>query len=167
MISNVKDGDMNRQDGYFTGVRENKIYYQSWSPQEKPKAVLLIAHGLAEHSGHYMNVINHLVPGGYAVYAIDHLGHGKSDGHRVYVERFQDFTFTLKIFFDMIRDQQPDKPIFPVGHSMGGLISTAYLLEHQHEMAGAVLSGPGIKVPDDISPMVIFMGKLESDRWEP
>jgi len=153
---------MNHQEGYFTGVRSRKIYFQSWSPEKAPKAVLLIAHGLGEHSGRYMNVVNHLVPAGYAVYALDHLGHGKSDGQRVYVQRFQDFTITLKTFFDMIRNQQDHRPIFLVGHSMGGLIATAYLLEYQHELAGAVLSGPGIKVPDDISPAVIFMGKLLS-----
>jgi alpha-beta hydrolase superfamily lysophospholipase len=138
------------------------IYHQSWLPREEPKAVVLIAHGLGEHSGRYMNVVDLLVPAGYAVHALDHPGHGKSNGRRVYVERFQDFTATLKIYFDMIRDQQPDKPVFLVGHSMGGLIGTAYLLAHQHELAGAVLSGPGIKVPDDISPLVIFMGKLLS-----
>jgi len=153
---------MNHQEGYFKGVRDHEIYFQSWFPEKEPTAVLLIAHGLGEHSGRYMNVVNHLVPAGYAVYALDHLGHGRSDGHRVYVERFQDFTLTLKTYFDMIRGQQVHVPIFLVGHSMGGLISTAYLLEYQHELAGAVLSGPGIKVPDDISPMVIFMGKLLS-----
>ncbi len=153
---------MNHQEGYFKGIREHKIYHQNWSPEDEPKAVVLIAHGLGEHGGRYMNVVNHLVPAGYAVYVLDHLGHGQSDGHRVYVNRFQDFTITLKTYFDTIRDQRPDKPIFLVGHSMGGLIGTAYLLEHQHELAGAVLSGPGIKVPDDISPAVIFMGKLLS-----
>ncbi len=153
---------MNHQEGYFKGIRKHKIYYQSWLPDKDCKAVLLIAHGFGEHSGRYMNVVNHLVPTGYAVYALDHLGHGKSDGQRAYVERFQDFTVTLKIFFDMIRDQQAHNPIFLVGHSMGGLISAAYLLAHQQELVGAVLSGPGIKVPDDTSPALIFMGKLLS-----
>jgi len=153
---------MNHQEGYFKGVREHKIYYQAWLPEAECKAVVLIAHGMSEHSGRYKNVVNHLVPAGYAVYALDHLGHGRSDGVRVCVERFQDFTVTLKSFFDMIRDQQAHKPIYLVGHSMGGLISAAYLLEHQHDLAGAVLSGPGIKVPDNISPAVIFIGKLLS-----
>ncbi len=153
---------MDHQEGYFKGVRENKIFYQCWLPEKEPKAILMVAHGLAEHSGRYMNVVNHFVPAGYAVYAIDHLGHGKSDGHRVFVAQFQDFTVTLKIYFEMIRDQHSHKPIFLVGHSMGGLISTMYMLEHQHELAGAILSGPGIKVPDGINPAVIFMGKLFS-----
>jgi alpha-beta hydrolase superfamily lysophospholipase len=80
----------------------------------------------------------------------------------VYVERFEDFTETLKRFFDQIRKWQPDPPIFLVGHSMGGLIGAAYLLEHQTELSGAVLSGPSVKVPDTISPVTILMGKLFS-----
>jgi alpha-beta hydrolase superfamily lysophospholipase len=94
---------MKHQEGFFAGVRDAKIYYQYWLPKGKPKAVLLIVHGLAEHSGRYMNVVNHFVPLGYAVYGIDHLGHGKSDGMRVYLKRFADYTDTLKIYFDMIR----------------------------------------------------------------
>ena len=153
---------MKHHEGYFKSIRDTNIYYQYWLPEGEPKAILLVAHGIAEHSGRYMNVVNHFVPAGYAVYGIDHIGHGKSDGKRVCVERFQDYTKTLKKYFSMIRGWQPEKPIFLVGHSMGGLISSAYLLEHQDELTGAVLSGPGIKVPDNISNAVIFAGKILS-----
>ena len=153
---------MKHQDGYFKGVRGTNIYYQYWLPEGESKAIFLVVHGLAEHSGRYMNVVNHLVPSGYAVYGIDHIGHGKSDGKRVYVKRFQDYTKTLKNYFDMIREWQPEKPIFLIGHSMGGLISAAYLLENQDELSGAVLSGPGIKVPDNISQATIFLGNMLS-----
>jgi len=153
---------MKHHEGYFKSIRDTNIYYQYWLPEGEPKAILLVAHGVAEHSGRYMNIVNHFVPAGYAVYGIDHIGHGKSDGKRVCLERFQDYTKTLKKYFDMIRGWQPEKPIFLVGHSMGGLISAAYLLEHQDEITGAVLSGPGIKVPDNISNAVIFAGKILS-----
>jgi acylglycerol lipase len=153
---------MEHRDGFFKGIRESNIYYQVWLPETEVKAVLLVVHGLAEHCGRYMNVVNHFVPLGYAVYGLDHIGHGKSEGTRVYVERFAEYTDTLKIYFDMIRKEQPGKPIFLVGHSMGGLIVAVYLLEHQDELAGAVLSGALVKMSGDISPMVVFMGKLLS-----
>jgi len=127
-----ENGGMKHQEGFFKGVRDAKIYYQSWLPERDPKAVLLIVYGLAEHSGRYMNVVNHFVVPGYAAYGIDHLGHGKSEGARVYVKRFDDYVNTLKVYFDMIHRWQPDKPIFLVGHSMGGLISAVYLLIQQH-----------------------------------
>jgi acylglycerol lipase len=153
---------MKHQEGFFKGVRDANIYFQSWLPESEPRAVLLIVHGLAEHSGRYGNVVNHFVPLGYAVYGVDHFGHGKSDGKRVYVERFDDYTNTLKIYFDMIRGRQPDKPIFLVGHSMGGLISAVYLLDHQAELAGAVLSGPAVKIPNYVTPAMLFVGKMLS-----
>lgn len=153
---------MKHQEGFFKGVREANIYFQSWSPESDLKAILLIVHGLAEHSGRYMNIVNHFVPLGYGVYGVDHLGHGQSDGTRVYVDRFEDYTKPLKIYFDMIRLWQPHKPIFLVGHSMGGLISAVFLLDHQAELTGAVLSGAAVKVPNHITPAILFVGKVLS-----
>jgi acylglycerol lipase len=153
---------MEHQDGFFKGIRDTKTYYQAWLPEADPRAILIVVHGLAEHCGRYMNLVNHFVPSGYAVYGMDLIGHGKSEGARVYVQRFEDFTDTLKTFFDMVREWQPEKPTFLVGHSMGGLICAAYLLEHQREVSGAVLSGPSVKVPENISSATIFLGKVFS-----
>jgi len=153
---------MKHQEGHFQALGDAAIYYQCWLPENEPRAVLLIVHGLAEHSGRYMNVVNRFVPLGYAIYALDHPGHGRSDGTRVYVDRFEDFTDTLKMFFDMVHQWQPDKPIFMVGHSMGALIAAVYPLEYQDELAGTVLSGPAVKVPENISAAVIFTGRIFS-----
>jgi alpha-beta hydrolase superfamily lysophospholipase len=153
---------MNHQDGVFKGPGDTEIYYQYWLPKGEIRAVLVIVHGLAEHSGRYMNVVNYFVPLGYAVYGLDHIGHGRSEGARVYVKRFEDYTETLKTYVDKVRAWQPDKPLFMIGHSMGGLIAAAYLLDHQEDLKGAVLSGPGVKVPDSISPVTIGLGKVLS-----
>jgi alpha-beta hydrolase superfamily lysophospholipase len=153
---------MKHQEGFFKGVRGANIYFQNWLPESEPKAVLLIVHGLAEHSGRYKNVVDYFVPLGYAVYGIDHPGHGKSEGTRVYVSRFDDYTNTLKVYFDMIHGWHPGKPIFLVGHSMGGLISGVYLLDHQAELAGAVLSGAAVKIPNYVTPVMLFVGKMLS-----
>jgi acylglycerol lipase len=153
---------MRHEEGYLTAVGDTQIFHQHWSPQDEPKANIVVVHGLAEHSGRYMNVVHRFVPSGYAVYGLDHLGHGKSGGDRVYVDRFQDYIITLKKYVDMIRNRWPDKPLFMIGHSMGGLIAAAYLLEYQHHLDGAVLSGPGVKVPDNISKAVIYVGRVLS-----
>jgi alpha-beta hydrolase superfamily lysophospholipase len=148
-------------EGTLTGPRGSRIYYQYWLPDGDPKAVLLVVHGLGEHSGRYGNVVNHFVPRGYGVYALDHYGHGKSEGQREYVERFGDYTQPLKIFFDKVQGWQPGKRIFLVGHSLGGLISADYLLEHQAGLSGAVLSGPAVKAPS-LSPVLLVIGRLMS-----
>ena len=140
---------MKHHEAYFKGHQNFNIYYQSWLPESHPKTILLIAHGFAEHSGRYGNVVNYFVPRGYAVYALDHRGHGKSDGERVQVDNFHDYIVDLKTFFDIIRQKNPAIKIFLIGHSMGSVISLCYCLEYQHELAGLITSGGGLVRPDD------------------
>lgn len=153
---------MNHIEGHFKGVRNTNIYYQAWLPAGEVQAVLLLVHGLGEHSGRYMNVVNHFVPLGYAIYALDHIGHGKSDGVREFVERFTDYTETLTLYYAMVKGWQANRPIFLFGHSMGGLIASYYLLDHQAKFKGAVISAPSVKIGDSISAMTITLGKLLS-----
>jgi acylglycerol lipase len=153
---------MNHIEGSFKGVRNANIYYQAWLPEGDAKAVLFIVHGLGEHCGRYMNVVDHFVPLGYAVYGLDHIGHGKSEGTREFVQSFEDFTNTLTIYFNMVTEWQTGKPVFLVGHSMGGLIASHYLLDYQANFKGAVISAPAVKVSDSISQTTIIMGKILS-----
>jgi acylglycerol lipase len=153
---------MNHSEGNFNGVRNANIFYQAWLPEGNVKAVLLVVHGLGEHCGRYMNVVNHFVPLGYAVYGLDHLGHGKSEGRREYVENFEDYTSTLKIFCNLVKGWQAGKPVFLLGHSMGGLITSYYLLDHQANFNGAVISAPLVKIDASISQATITLGKILS-----
>ena len=107
-------------------------------------------------------MVDHFVPLGYAVYGIDHPGHGHSEGPRVYVERFQDFLDPLQDFLGRIRNWQPEAPIFLVGHSLGGLITAAYLLHQPDEPAGAILSAPIVKMPGSVSALTLLAGKVLS-----
>lgn len=153
---------MTHQEGFFKGVREQNIYYQCWLPEGESRAALLIVHGLGEHCGRYMNLVHHLVPLNYAVYGLDHLGHGRSEGTRMYVERFEDYTETLLTYLEMVRGWQPDRPIFLLGHSMGGLIAAFFLLDHQEAFKGAILSAPLAKLPDNVSPLTLALARLLS-----
>jgi len=153
---------MNHIEGNFNGVRNFSIYYQGWLPDKDVKAVILIVHGLGEYCGRYINVVNHFVPLGYAVYGLDHIGHGKSEGLREGIEHFEDFTDNLTVYYNMVKVWQPNKPIFLLGHSLGGLIGTYYLLDHQADFTGAIISAPAIKISDSISPLTITMSKILS-----
>ena len=153
---------MNHVEGSFRGVRGLSIYTQAWLPEGETKAVALIVHGLAEHSGRYMNVVNALVPRGYAVYALDHVGHGKSEGGRGVIERFDDYTDTLTTYLGMVKGRQPGKPVFLLGYSMGGLIAATYLLDHPSEVQGAVFSAPLVKVGESVPKAAILISKILS-----
>jgi acylglycerol lipase len=138
---------MFRKEGFFKGLANYNLYYQYWLPSSNQRAILLIAHGFAEHSGRYNNLVDYFVPRGLAVYALDHRGHGKSDGARVKVDRFSDYVNDLKIYFDLVRKDNPGKKIFLVGHSMGSAIALLYTSIYQNELAGLVTSGGGIDKP--------------------
>jgi acylglycerol lipase len=138
---------MRHKEGNFKGIKDFNIYYQAWQPDNKAKAILLIAHGFGGHSGLYFNVVNHFVPKDFAVYALDHRGHGRSDGERVHVDDFSEYVDDLKIFFNIVRKENPEDKIFLIGHSMGSIIGLLYAIEYQHELAGLVTSGSGLAKP--------------------
>jgi len=154
---------MKHEEGFLSENSDEHIYYRCWLPEGELKAVLLVVHGLAEHCGRYMNLVDRFVPSGYGIYAFDLPGHGKSYGKRVFVNRFEDYTKTLDHFLDKVRHLQHEAPVILVGHSMGSLVSAVFLTNGQEKFAGAVLSGIGaVKVPDSISSATIFAGKIFS-----
>jgi acylglycerol lipase len=150
------------KEGRFKGYKGLKLYYQYWLPDKKPKAVLLVAHGLAEHSGRYKNLVDYFVPKGYAVYALDHRGHGKSEGTRSYVDNFNDYLIDLKTFFDMVRKDNKNVRIFLFGHSLGGTIATAYAVKYQDELAGLITSGATLVASEAVSPALLAMAGIVS-----
>ncbi|MBM3154159.1 MAG: alpha/beta hydrolase [Chloroflexi bacterium] len=153
---------MKHREGKFKGYNDLNIYYQCWEPEVSPKAVLLVAHGLAEHSGRYKNLVNYFVPKGYAVWAIDHRGHGKSEGMRSYVERFGEYLADLKTFFGIVRKEHKTDKIFLIGHSMGGTIATVYMIEHQKDFDGAILSGASLTQTAAVSPVLLALAGVIS-----
>lgn len=136
---------MKHTDGTFIGARGLSIYYQYWEPEKTPRALLLVVHGAGEHCNRYEVLARHCTAQGYVVAGLDHPGHGKSDGEYGHIDRFRDLVGTVEIFQQQVKKHFPGLPQILVGHSMGGLISALFLLQHQSEFVGCVLSGPAIK----------------------
>lgn len=140
-------------------------------PAGDPKAVVLLVHGYAEHSGRYLHVIDALVNAGYAVYTLDHRGHGKSEGLRAYVESIDLCATDLYAYFQQVKAAHPGKKLFLYGHSMGAMISLVFTIQHQDEIDGLISSGvpvladanvPGAlvaagRVMDKVAPKMAFM----------
>ncbi len=121
-----------------------RLHVTHWLPEGRPRAVLLLAHGYAEHAGRYQHVAKRLTDAGYAVYAIDHMGHGQSDGEGGFVPRFSAFTDGMAELLTLVEVNHGDTPRLLLGHSMGGLIATLFLIERQQAFVAAALSGPAI-----------------------
>lgn len=152
---------MKHEESSFIGTKDYKIYFQKWIP-DNPKAVVQIVHGFAEHSGRYMNVVNTLIPEGYAIFANDHRGHGKSDGQRNYVDNFEQFVEDEKILLGIIKKEHPNLPIFMLGHSMGSMIAIYFTKQYESELKGLILSGVGTDIGGDVGGFIRFVGKLIS-----
>ncbi|MEE8419020.1 MAG: lysophospholipase [Dehalococcoidales bacterium] len=153
---------MNRIEGSFSGCAAFKIYYRYWLPSTGPKAVLVISHGLADHGQRYMNVVDYFVPRGYAVYSLDHRGHGLSEGTRGYVERFSDFTNDLDSFVNIVRGNHPGIKVYLVGHSVGGTIAVANALHHQDKLDGLILSAAFMSVGESVPAALILLARILS-----
>jgi alpha-beta hydrolase superfamily lysophospholipase len=151
---------MNHIEGDFKGPRNIPIHHQAWLPDGAPNAALLFVHGMGSHSGRYMNIVDQFVPRGVAVFGHDHIGHGKSGGERGMVRRFEDFTDALAVHSGMVRARLEGRPVFLFGHSMGGLIAAAYLLEGQAEFRGAILSAPALFPARMFPPGMVLLGRV-------
>jgi alpha-beta hydrolase superfamily lysophospholipase len=127
--------------GSFGGVLGRRIFWRSWTPDDAPaRAVIVLVHGLGEHSGRYDHVVARLLGEGYAIHTLDHRGHGRSDGSRAFIENMDNAVADVDTLVDRAVAAQPGVPVFMLGHSMGGLISVRYALAHQDRLAGVILS---------------------------
>ncbi|HET9258249.1 MAG TPA: alpha/beta hydrolase, partial [Pseudonocardiaceae bacterium] len=120
-------------------------YWQAWVPPEPARAVVVVVHGLHEHSARYAHVGTRLAGAGFAAYAADHRGHGRSDGQRANIERMALIQADLRSFVRFAAGRHHDLPVFMVGHSLGGLIALRYTIDHGADtLAGLVVSGPAV-----------------------
>lgn len=138
------------------------LHVTRWLPAGSPKAVVLLAHGYAEHAGRYGHVAKRLTDAGYAVYAVDHWGHGRSDGEGGFVPRFSAFLDGMNELLTLVEVNHPATPRLLLGHSMGGLIATLFLIERQDAFAAAALSGPAIVPAEPPSRFTIWLSSLLS-----
>lgn len=157
---------MQHSDGRFKGHDGLDLYHQFWIPKGKPKAILLVVHGFAEHSGRYGNLVDYFLSRGYGIYTFDLRGHGKSDGIRGYADRFSDFVNDLEIFRELVQSRHQNVPLFLLGHSAGGTIAAAYSVSHQNGFYGLVLSGTLLSPPADVLAVTVFAARLLS-RFAP
>lgn len=138
------DADVRWQDGY-EATPGGALYWQSWTPA-RPRAALLLVHGLAEHSGRYGHVARHFARRGYACHALDYRGHGRSPGPRVHIDSFDAWCDDVAAGLALTRRAHPDLPVVPVGHSQGGLIVLLQALRDPDPRPATVVSSPFLGV---------------------
>ncbi len=141
---------MAEETGFFVGERSQQIFYRLWQPSVDARALIVLAHGAAEHSGRYHYLAEYFLNQGYAVAALDHSGHGHSDGRPGHIDHFADHVSNLSHFTALLKDIVPPMPWILLGHSMGGLIAARLLLDGPENFQACVLSAPAIMT--DLTP---------------
>jgi acylglycerol lipase len=138
-----------------------RIYWQAWLPDGEPRAVVVLAHGASEHGGRYAWVGERLAERGFALYAGDHRGHGRSEGPRALIDRMDNTVEDLDSVVDLAVERHPERTPFLLGHSMGGAVALAYAIRHQDRLRGLVLSAP-LAALEAASPVTRVVGRVLS-----
>ena len=142
----------------FEGMGGLKIFLRSWKPASKPRAVAVICHGFNSHGGQYLDVAGHFAATGFAAYALDLRGRGKSEGQRFYVNSIAEYVSDVSNTIKLAKAREPGLPVFLFGHSAGGVVSCSYALDHQAELAGLICEDFAFKTPAPDFALAIIKG---------
>jgi alpha-beta hydrolase superfamily lysophospholipase len=150
-------------EGQFDTADGLHLFRQSWRPEDgKVRAVVVVVHGLRDHSTRYTELGAALAAKGFAVHAFDLRGHGHSEGIRVWVDPFEQYLDDLNLFLRMVAKEEADKPVYLFGHSMGGAIVTLDTLTRKPPIAGLVLSAGALKRGKNVSGFLAGSTKVVS-----
>ena len=123
---------------------------------KSPRAAVIIVHGICEHAGRYDYVASRLNVFGYSAYRFDNRGHGRSGGKRGYIADYQIFVDDTRKIVGIAEEENPEIPLFMLGHSMGGFITASYGVKYPDRLAGQILSGAAVTVQPVFKDMASF-----------
>ncbi|XP_073124098.1 uncharacterized protein [Henckelia pumila] len=144
---NVKESV--RDFSLLVSSRGDTIFTQSWTPANvKVRGLVVLLHGLNEHSGRYSDFAKKLNANGFKVHGMDWIGHGGSDGLHAYVHSLDYAVNDMKMFLSKVLAENPALPCFCFGHSTGGAIILKAVLDPKvrQRVSGVVLTSPAVGV---------------------
>ncbi len=154
---------MNHEAGSIKGFGGIDLAFQVWRPEAAVRAVLVIVHGFGEHIGRYANVVQGLVPRGYAVWGFDQRGHGQSAGQRGHIGAWREYREDLASFMRYVSAHEKNQTRFLLGHSLGSLIAQDFVLHYPEGLRGCILSGILFEPVGAAKPALVAAAKLLSN----
>jgi alpha-beta hydrolase superfamily lysophospholipase len=149
-----------RTERSFDGVAGVRIVYDVWTPDATARGVVVLSHGYAEHARRYDHVAQRFGAAGLVTYALDHRGHGRSGGKRVWLRRLSDYTDDFATLVGIATADYPALSRVVLGHSMGGGIVFAYGAEHPDDYAAMVLSGPAVAAQLEVPKPLLMVARV-------
>lgn len=136
-------------DGYVKSYDGLELYLVKDVP-DSLKGIVVIVHGFAEHLGRYDYITKRLNDKGYGVYRFDNRGHGKTKGEKGHIEKFEEFLYDTDTIVDLAKKENPDVPIYMLGHSMGGFITASYGVKYRDKLKGQILSAAATAISPQV-----------------
>jgi alpha-beta hydrolase superfamily lysophospholipase len=148
----IAQGDSNMAAGQALEVQVQStggvgIHARAFPPVGRPRAAVVICHGVNSHGGQYLWPGTQFAAAGLAAFALDLRGRGKSGGDRYYVDDISDYVADVAAVIRLARSRYPGLPVFLLGHSAGGVVCSTFALDHQAEIAGLVCESFAFGVP--------------------
>ena len=137
-----------------------EMFAQSWEPDETPRAVVCLVHGLGEHSGRYAHVGKAFVEAGFVLTGFDVRGHGKSGGPRGHTPSYDALMDDIDLFIHLVAGRYPGLPRFLYGHSLGGNFVINFALRCRPELVGVIATGPWLKLAFQPASSKVMLGKI-------
>ena len=135
-----------------------KVFVRSWTPEQPPRALLVVCHGFNAHGGHFAWAAEQFLSVGLTVVAFDFRGRGRSEGERFYVQDIDEYVSDLTRTIALVRSRYPRLPIFLLGHSAGGVVAATYLVERQAGIAGFICESVAFQVPAPAFALAVIKG---------
>ncbi|REE69541.1 alpha-beta hydrolase superfamily lysophospholipase [Paenibacillus taihuensis] len=127
---------------------------------EPVRGVVAIVHGMGEHLGRYAHVAEVLTGAGYAAFGFDQLGHGRTEGKRGHTAAYDGLLDGVGAMLAEARKQYPGVPIYILAHSMGGNVALNYILRRKPDIAGAIVTGPWLKLAFNPPPLQVVAARI-------
>lgn len=145
----------------WTSNEGTEIFAQGWEPEAgKPKAAVCLVHGLGEHSSRYTHVAEAFVKEGYALFAADLPGHGRSGGQRGHIPSIEAALSDIDLQIENARSRYHAVPVILYGHSMGGILVLYYGLTRKPDVKGILATSSGLRTALENQPVKIMAAKI-------
>ena len=149
----------------FETFDELQLFGQSWQPEDRPRAVVCLVHGMGEHSGRYAHVADALTQAGYALFVFDIRGHGKSSGPRGHTPSYEALMKDISSLLEVVNKRFPQLSSFLYGHSLGGNLVLNYVLRRQSHLKGVIATDPWLRLAFEPPRFKIILAQITNYIW--
>ena len=156
---------MKRTEFKFNTFDGLSLFGQSWQPEDRPRAVVCLVHGMGEHSGRYTHVADALTQAGYILFTFDIRGHGKSEGSRGHTPSYEALLQDISSLLEVANKQFPQLPSFLYGYSLGGNLVLNYVLRRQPKLKGVIVTGPWLRLAFEPPRFKIILAQITNYIW--